>query len=206
MSDSLTLSLFKLPMPEEAEGLLDLPELPVLRHGEPGRRRTVKQAFWQPVLRKASFLPELDPPSVIRELVPQERMDSFDVAGRRHEQKMVEQPLPVSDALTEQSPQFTLRNLPRLEMDAWVDDLLWKREKLRDLPHELGLEDVRRMKLVPPLALLTEWALESVVGWQKEHRELLCELPWQTLRFRGGRAVSEAEKDKEKEKEKEEGE
>lgn len=200
-NSSLDTTIFVLPLPEEAAGALDLPEPPLLRQGaDQGRRARIKRYFWEPVIRPLSFRPEISHDFVIQDPIAPERLDQLESwAGLFQEPRYVEQPLAVQEGLEQKSPQFTLRNLHRMEKDAWPDDLWWSWKTLRKLPHELGLDEVRKMHLVPRPSFHEEWLLEYMKECIKKRRELLHELAWCELRFRWGRPREDPAKEPEQE-------
>jgi len=186
------LDLFVLPLPEEAAGLLSLPEPPVLRHAAAGRgsRARIKQRFWPGLLKAERFRPKFGIDSKILDLVAPERLAAYtEWGGLYREPTMAEQPLETDEALDQCTPQFILRNLERYEKDAWPDELWWDRKTLRDAPYDLGMTDIREMRLLQPIQFHEDWNMDALGACKRERTELFEETPWSSLHFRGGRKV-----------------
>jgi len=183
-------SLFQLPLPEIAEGKLHFSEPTQLRHGVWDGRGRAKYHFWRPLDRLQDLCPDRVPRPRARDPIPPERLEQLEKAfPERHDQRFREQPLPVSDALREKTPQFILRNLPRYEKDAWVNDLFWERKLLRDLLHDVGLEDVRTLRCFEKFEFQTTFGIDVIRLWRGEHREWSKGTAWAELNFKGGRLL-----------------
>ncbi len=183
-------SLFVLAMPEALAGRLDLPEPPELAHRNRGRRARIKRSFWGPLMKPQGFRPDftLDPFTI--RVFDDDHLDELENwAGLYQEPYVQEQPLAVEEALYENVPQFILRNLDRVEKDAWPDDLWWEYKEVRDLPHELGLDEIRTMSFVERPELLESFNQADLDDFQRQHQELFWHTDWSELRFRGGRKV-----------------
>jgi hypothetical protein len=99
----------------------------------------------------------------------------------------------VQDALEQRTPQFILRNTPRLERDpedvpAWVV----KPSGRAEVDADLG--EVRSARHRPP-ELLREWMLDQVKAARREQRERACALQWSQHFGREAREARRREKE-----------
>lgn len=106
--------------------------------------------------------------------------------GRDFPRRMVEPPPGLDSRLAHKTPQFFLRNIPRVER--FVEDQpKFHVVKVRDVESERVVQRLRELRYEPP-DFLTEWNLERVKDLRILLRHLLFEEDW-SRRF--GREVKE---------------
>jgi len=106
--------------------------------------------------------------------------------GREFPRRMVEPPQNLDGLLEHKTPQFFLRNIPRIER--FVEDSPeFEVTEVRDREAEETLKSLRQMRYRRP-EFLTEWNLERVTEFRKLWRRLFFEEDW-TRRF--GRELKE---------------
>lgn len=106
--------------------------------------------------------------------------------GREFPRRMMEPPADLQGRLEHKTPQFFLRNIPRVER--WVDDEpSFQVVEVRDREAERMLADLRSLRYEPP-AFLSEWNITLVNELRALLRRLFFEEDW-TRRF--GRELKE---------------
>lgn len=106
--------------------------------------------------------------------------------GREFPRRMLEPPPDLGGLLEHKTPQFFLRNIPRVERSL-EDEPAFEVTRVRDLEAERVVQKLRALRYEPP-AFLTEWNLARVVEVRALLRRLFFEEDW-TRRF--GRELKE---------------
>ncbi len=106
--------------------------------------------------------------------------------GREFPRRMVEPPPDLAGRLEHRTPQFFLRNIPRIERTL-PDQPEFEVTQVRDLEAEHVVQNLRRLRYERP-SFLTEWNLSRVVELRALLRHLFFEEDW-TRRF--GRELKE---------------
>lgn len=193
----LDLTLFVLPVVSERAFGLDLPEPPELVQGARGRRPRIKRHFWAQLMQPITFRPDFTiEPRAYCPLSDERIAELTDWVGLFGEPEYTEQPVDILNAMDERMPQFSLRNLVRYEKDAWPDDLRYEWKTLRELPHELGLDEVRTLAVHPKMSLHEDWNLDALAETLRAQRDIFHTLKWSTLRFTGGRKREPSEEER----------
>ncbi len=106
--------------------------------------------------------------------------------GREFPRRMVEPPPDLGGRLEHKTPQFFLRNVPRVERFV-EDEPEFEVKRVRDIEAERVVQRLRALRYEPP-AFLTEWNMARVVELRALMRRLFFEDDW-TRRF--GRELKE---------------
>ena len=145
------------------------------------------RAFWRRVGHDGVARPVADL-SVLRDLVPEERARAYAIGpGRVGAWRVWERPSDVEAGLEERVPQMVLRNLFRLEMDAWPDDLWWQRAEVRTTPAEaaalLGAVHAGDVG-ARPSPLFLALSCDLVAAHKRAHQDLTLRTDWAAFTWR----------------------
>lgn len=99
--------------------------------------------------------------------------------GREFPRRMVEPPSDLAGRLEHKTPQFFLRNIPRIERST-PDEPEFDVARIRDIEAERVVKDLRRLRYEPP-TFLTEWNMSRVVELRALLRRLFFEEDWTRL-------------------------
>ena len=178
------LSLFRLPVPDDT----DLPEQWDLGGGGFEERAAAKRAFWR-LHRHEDAIRVTEAREAFQDLVSQERIESLLAPGVVGEPQPFPRPWQIDEALEECTAQLCLRNLERYELDAWVDDLWWTVNDVRETPGDVAdaLEPIRRADLGEwELSFVDEPSHAVLGGLRDERDEVIRRTDWRTFTWRRG--------------------
>lgn len=189
--------LFRLPLPDKTQS--DCKEIPALsQKGSWPRREQVKTHFWKRFERyrtkhttnriiappnqweewPVSAILKIKEPSLISEDRVYELLHPESVLNPDNWNN-IQRPAYVDSAVTECTPQFSLRNIPRIERVVWFELMDWKYEQLLTDP----FEEINKVHTFEKedIEWLNSWALEDIKENLRIREELFGLVPWEKI-------------------------
>jgi len=184
-------TIFRLPVCDEPDP--DVPE-PLFLWGYRGTTIHAKRAFWKGQIRpfptlRHDWTPDASIATQVPivesrdfSIIPQVRIEQLLKSGALNTaQTKTDIPWEVSEQMNERSPQFTLRNIPRVERSVDLERAtLFDVTAMPKVDAEESLEEVRNAK-IPKAEMMTFWSAQLLDDFRIFLEEILYLCPWETM-------------------------